>query len=186
VIRTRAGYAGGTTPAPTYHDLGDHAETIEIGFDPSRISYDELLAVFWENHTPESRPWKRQYMSAIFCADDAQCLAARESMRRRVSLTGINVHTLIIPGAVFHPAEDYHQKYYLRRHRVLVREMERMYPDTVAFTGSTAAARVNGYASGLGSPESLEREIHMLGLSHAGREELLGIIESQAMHELMR
>jgi len=180
------GYAGGTTASPAYRDLGDHAESIEIGFDPARISYEDLLAVFWESHTPEVKPWKRQYMSAVFCFDDSQCLTARETLQRRVSLTGIRVHTQILTTGGFHQAEDYHQKYYLRRHGLLMRELARIYPDRDRLLGSTAAARLNGYTSGLGSLEMLEREIHMLGLSPAGREELLGVIESHAMYELMR
>jgi peptide-methionine (S)-S-oxide reductase len=180
------GYAGGTTASPTYHDLGDHAETVEIGFDPARIAFEDLLAVFWESHAPEARPWKRQYMSAIFCMDDAQCIVARETKQRRISLTGRNVHTQIISAGAFHPAEDYHQKHCLRHYGLIMRELTNIYPDPVSLISSTAAARLNGYTSGHGSLEMLEREIHMLGLSRTGREELLGIIESHAMNELMR
>ena len=66
MIRTRVGYAGGTTNNPTYRALGDHAETIQVDYDPTQISYEELLEAFWTSHSPTSRPWSRQYASIIF------------------------------------------------------------------------------------------------------------------------
>ncbi len=52
MIRTRVGYAGGSEENPTYYDLGGHTETVEIDYDPTRISYEELLAIFWDSHNP--------------------------------------------------------------------------------------------------------------------------------------
>jgi peptide-methionine (S)-S-oxide reductase len=52
VLRTRVGYAGGSSPNPTYQSIGDHSETIEITFDPSLLSYERLLDLFWEGHDP--------------------------------------------------------------------------------------------------------------------------------------
>ncbi len=66
MVRTRVGYAGGTKRNPTYYNLGDHTETIQIDYDPTYVSYRELLDIFWESHDPAARPWSRQYMAVVF------------------------------------------------------------------------------------------------------------------------
>ena len=68
MLRTRVGYAGGTTPEPTYHSIGDHSETIEIDFQPERISYSELLEIFFRSHNPRRAAFRPQYRSAILFA----------------------------------------------------------------------------------------------------------------------
>jgi methionine-S-sulfoxide reductase len=165
VIRTRVGYAGGTTPNPTYERIGDHTETLQIDFDPATIGYDELLEVFWAEHDPGSRPWSRQYMAAIFYHDDRQRDAAVASRERVAARRGIKVVTEVLPVAAFTLAEDYHQKYYLRGHRGILREFKAMYPRESDFVASTAAARANGYLSGYGNGRQLDSEIDALGLS---------------------
>src|SRR6056297_3828024 len=65
VIRTRVGYAGGSTEGPTYKMIGDHTETIEIDYDPAVISYRELLEIFFDSHNPYSQSYSRQYASLI-------------------------------------------------------------------------------------------------------------------------
>lgn len=60
-MRTRVGYAGGTRARPTYHDLGDHSEAIEVVYDPAVISYEKLLVLFWEQHDPRRGTGSRQY-----------------------------------------------------------------------------------------------------------------------------
>ena len=176
VVRTRVGYTGGTKDNPTYRSLGDHTETLEIEFDPERISYEELLGVFWAGHDPTSRPYSRQYMAAAFYADEAQKEIALESLRREGEKRGATIQTKILPLAKFHPAEDYHQKYYLRRHGGLMREFRAMYPQENDFTSSTAAARVNGFLAGYGSAQQLQKEIDSYGLSPEGRKKLLDVV----------
>jgi len=73
------GYAGGTKKNPTYHSLGDHSETIEIEFDPKKISYKELLDIFWESHEPTVRSFSRQYASFIFFHSEEQKKLAQET-----------------------------------------------------------------------------------------------------------
>jgi hypothetical protein len=72
VIRTRVGYAGGEMEEPSYGKMGDHTETVQVDFDPGRITYAQLLEIFWASHRPTSRNWSRQYMNAIFYHDDEQ------------------------------------------------------------------------------------------------------------------
>ena len=169
MIRTRVGYAGGTTPDPTYKTIGDHTETVEIDFDSSRVSYADLLDVFWSAHRPTSRPFSRQYMSAILTHDDEQLRLAEES-RDRLSATVGTIYTRIEPLDTFYMAEEYHQKYRLRNAPALFREMRGYYPDADDFRDSTAVARLNGYLDGNGSCDELEAEIDGYGLSAVGAE----------------
>ena len=175
VIRTRVGYAGGQKKDPTYHSLGDHSETIQIDYDPTRITYRELLSVFWQSHDPTSRAWSRQYMSAIFYHNETQRELALETRALEEKKRNKKIQTEILPLSNFYLAEDYHQKYQLRGQRDLMREFKAMYPREVDFVNSTAAARVNGYLGGYGSSEEIKATVEKLGLSNAGREQVAAI-----------
>jgi methionine-S-sulfoxide reductase len=166
------GYAGGTLANPTYHNLGNHTESFQVDFDPSVISYEKLLDLFWESHNPCDKGYSRQYMSAVFAANDEQKRAAIDSKARLEKKMGKTVKTPILPLGTFTLAEDYHQKYYLRQ-SPLAREFQAIYPDLASFTASTAAARANGYLAGDGDPDQLKSEIDKLGLSDEGRTYLL-------------
>ena len=161
MIRTRVGYTGGSGENPTYRDLGDHAESIEIDYEPSVISYRDLLEIFWKSHDPGSRPWSRQYMSAIFYHNEEQKKLAVESMERQQARTHGKIYTEIMPAARFYQAESYHQKYYLRQRPELVNEFRTIYP-AETFVDSTAAARVNGFLAGYGSYAALKADLSEL------------------------
>lgn len=165
VIRTRAGYAGGQKLNPTYHDLGDHTETLQVDFDPGRISFDDLLERFWRAHDPTHASLWTQYKTALFFGDPEQEQAAVASRDRLEAALGRPVRTEILPLTAFYQAEDYHQKYRLRHVRDLMAEFRAMYPLEADFIRSTAAARVNGYLDGQGTLPQLERELDSLGLS---------------------
>jgi len=159
--------------SPTYADLGDHTETVQIDFDPRRTSYAALLAVFWNSHHPESHGWSRQYLNAVFYHDERQRQAAMASKAEVQRRLGRAVGSEILPVRFFTPAEDYHQKYILKRQTDLAREMSLIYPRHSDFVRSTAVTRLNGYVGGYGSPAQLAREIDSLGLSADGRRILL-------------
>lgn len=171
-MRTRVGYAGGSKEDPTYYSLGNHAETIQIDYDPARISYGELLDLFWASHSPTSRPFSTQYASIIFFHDEEQWRLAEESRAREMERRGRRIYTRIEPFDRFYLAEDYHQKYRLQGNRALMAEFEAIYPDIGDLIASTAAARVNGYLGGNGSLGQLEAEIDALGLSSEGQARL--------------
>jgi peptide-methionine (S)-S-oxide reductase len=179
VIRTRVGYSGGEKVDPTYHDLGDHTETIQIDYDPAVISYQDLLDIFWKSHNPLQRSWSRQYMAAVFYHNEGQRRLAEQSRDRRADATQRKISTQILPATEFYRAEDYHQKYGLRRDGRLMGEYAAIYPDNTDFVDSTAVARVNGYLSGYGSPESLEKELADLGLSKEASERLWKIVSKR-------
>jgi peptide-methionine (S)-S-oxide reductase len=126
VISTRVGYTGGHTANPTYkevcNDNTGHAEAVEVEYDPAKVTYDQLLKVFWENHDPtqlnrQGPDWGSQYRSAIFFTTTEQEAAARASKERlaQAGAYGKPIVTQIVPAGPFYPAEDYHQQYLEKR-----------------------------------------------------------------------
>ena len=126
VWTTAVGYQGGSTPNPTYRETGSgmtgHAEAVRVVFDPSKISYEQLLRIFWENHDPtqgmrQGNDVGTQYRSEIFVRDDAQRQAAETSRamyQKALSAAGYGeIATEIVgpPVPDFYFAEDYHQQY---------------------------------------------------------------------------
>jgi peptide-methionine (S)-S-oxide reductase len=173
VVRTRVGYAGGTSPGPTYRSMGDHSETIQIDYNPEQISYEELLEIFWDSHNPTIPPWSRQYASIIFYHDDEQKRLATETRDRETARQGKSIHTEIVPFSRFYMAEGYHQKYRLRQEPDLMEELQGIYGDEGDLVNSTVAARLNGYIGGNGTSETLQSELDQLGLSDLGFNRLL-------------
>ena len=124
VITTAVGYAAGTTPNPTYQEvcsgLTGHNEVVRVVFDPERITYDELLRIFWESHDPtqgmrQGNDVGTQYRSGIYVYDAAQREAAEQSRDRyQQALTAAGygpITTEILDAPEFYYAEDYHQQY---------------------------------------------------------------------------
>lgn len=148
--------------------MGDHSESVEIDFDPNRISYDALLSVFWRSHNPTYKS-SRQYMSAILVRNEAQMQAALTAKEQYEERREQKVFTEIRFFERFYWAEDYHQKYSLRRVSELSLVYSDLYPRLEDFVNSTATARVNGFASGYGNVELLEQEIESYGLSEAAK-----------------
>lgn len=119
------GYCGGTTENPTYETVCSgstgHAEAVQVDFDPTRISYEKLLEVFWKCHDPTARHAKTdgrrsQYRSVIFFHTPGQRAAAERSRDQLVQAGPSRrpVATEIVPAGVFWRAEEYHQRYYLK------------------------------------------------------------------------
>ncbi len=170
--RTRVGYAGGDKDHPTYHDLGDHTETLEMDYDPAMISFAELLEVFFDEHAPTRPAWSRQYASIIFVRNAGERDLAEAAKARAEKRLGMRLYTEILNFGRFWPAEDYHQKYSLRNAPTLLNDLTRAYPDPDGLRDSPAAARLNGFAGGNGSREQALKLIHDLGLSEQGRKGL--------------
>jgi peptide-methionine (S)-S-oxide reductase len=126
VVDTAVGYTGGSLPNPTYEDVctdrTGHAEAVQVEFDPSRVSYGELLDVFWGNHDPTTKNRQgpdvgTQYRSAIFFHDAEQEKVASESRNRQEKSGKFRrpIVTEIVPEMEFWRAEDYHQRYLEKR-----------------------------------------------------------------------
>jgi len=168
VICTRVGYTGGTKSKPTYHNLGDHTESIQLDYDPQKISYGRLLEEFWENGgTCTREAWGRQYMSAVFYSGEAQREEALRSKERAEAKFGVSIKTQILPLGAFTLAEDYHQKYYLRKHRKVMELLGFLGSGLTLreFVDSHVATRLNGFLAGQGDPNALLLEMRSLGLS---------------------
>lgn len=149
-----------------------------MDYDPTRITYSELLDIFWRSHNPARRAWSRQYKTAVFYHDEEQKRLAMESRERIAARTDGKVHTEIIAYSEFYLAEPYHQKYRLQLNRDLMREFKAIYSANADFVNSTAAARINGYLSGHGTLSQLQGELGSLGLSPAGAEKLLHFVRN--------
>jgi peptide-methionine (S)-S-oxide reductase len=126
VTKTEVGYEGGRLERPTYRDVCSHttghAEVVEVTYDPERISYDELLDVFWRKHNPTQlnrQGWDfgDQYRSVVFVHDEEQRAAAEASKEREQESRRRRIVTVIEPAQTFWPAEDYHQQYLEKRGR---------------------------------------------------------------------
>ncbi len=124
VLATRVGYTGGHAADPTYAEvctnLTGHAEAVEVEFDPKKISYEDLLDVFWRAHDPttvnrQGPDVGSQYRSAIFVHDAEQERIAEASKRAVQARIERPVVTEIAPASTIWPAEEYHQRYLEKR-----------------------------------------------------------------------
>jgi peptide-methionine (S)-S-oxide reductase len=123
VIDTTVGYAGGTLDDPRYEDVkkgkSGHAESLQIAFDPSKITFGEILDFFFRLHDPttanrQGNDVGTQYRSAIFYHDEAQRIAAESAKQRAQSKWPRPIVTEIVPFTNFYEAEDFHQDYLQR------------------------------------------------------------------------
>lgn len=126
VLSTSVGYTGGSFKNPTYDDVCSgktgHVEAVQVEYDPSQVSYEELLNVFWNSHDPttdnrQSPEFDSQYRSAIFFHNAEQEEAARRS-KEKLQMSGKftrDIVTEITPASEYYLAEDYHQQYYEKR-----------------------------------------------------------------------
>ncbi|CAN5572284.1 peptide-methionine (S)-S-oxide reductase MsrA [soil metagenome] len=124
VKSTRVGYAGGNTTKPTYREVcagnTNHAEVVEVTFDPTRVSYEELLDVFWANHDPtqvnrQGPDVGTQYRTVVFfhsAEQEKSALASRDTVQEQSARP---IATQIVPAEEFWEAEDYHQQYLEKR-----------------------------------------------------------------------
>ena len=153
VVKTTVGYTGGQVANPTYEQVVSkttgHYEAIEVVYDPARISYEQLLGIFWENIDPADAGGQfadrgQTYHTAIFYRDEAQKKAAEHSKSEVAKKLGSPVATKILAGSEFYPAEAYHQEYYKKN-----------------------ALRYNAYKYGSGRPARL-KEIWGEGASAPG------------------
>lgn len=124
VTSTEVGYSGGQVANPSYEQVctsrTGHAEVVHLTYDPQRVSYEQLLDVFWGSHDPTQlnrQGWDvgPQYRSAVFTYDDAQREAAAASKARAQARFNKPIVTEITPAGAFYPAEDYHQRYLEKR-----------------------------------------------------------------------
>lgn len=143
VVRTRVGYAGGSpTHVPSYHNMGDYTESIQIDFDATKITYGKLLDLFFSCHD-FSNQCSTQYASCIFYHNDEQKQQAQASAAKQVVPVGTRIEKM----GKFFAAEDYHQKYYLQGDAQLRQVVKGMSKQQL--TESPLCCKLNAIAGGI-------------------------------------
>jgi len=119
--RTRVGYCGGKSKDPTYYNMKDHTESMQIEYDPNVITFEDLFALFTSIHNPCHVSWSVQYASIFFYNDEKEKKYAEHQFELIEKEKNKKTQTLIKPLTTFTVAEDYHQKYYFRSNPKLVK-----------------------------------------------------------------
>ncbi|KAL9260966.1 Peptide methionine sulfoxide reductase A5-like protein [Drosera capensis] len=162
VARTAVGYAGGSRGSPEYRSLGDHAECVQIVYDPRVISYRQILEVFWSSHDSrqvfgQGPDVGSQYRSIIFTnGTEESRLAAISKEREQTKLKSSIVTTKIQPLETFYPAEPEHQKFELKRYPFLLQLIGNLPEEELEV--STLASKLNSFAAEL-CPPRVQRHI---------------------------
>ncbi|KAF2290841.1 hypothetical protein GH714_015761 [Hevea brasiliensis] len=157
VVRTTVGYAGGSKSNPEYRSLGDHAESVQVEYDPGVTNFRQLLEVFWSSHDSrqvfgQGPDVGNQYRSIIFTnsTEEARLAAVskeKEQLRSRSSIVTTQIQQLV----AFYPAEPEHQKFELKRRPFLLQLMGNLPEEELQ--RSSLAAKLNGYAAELCPPK---------------------------------
>jgi peptide-methionine (S)-S-oxide reductase len=123
VISTTSGYTGGKVANPTYHQVSDggtgHAESVQVIYDPKKVSYQQLLTYYWHHVDPTVKDRQfcdsgNQYRTAIFVHNDEEKKLAEESKKQVAAELKTQIYTEIAMAGTFYPAEEYHQDFYLK------------------------------------------------------------------------
>ncbi|QGG54452.1 peptide-methionine (S)-S-oxide reductase MsrA [Paenibacillus sp. B01] len=179
VLATQTGYAGGSSEAPTYREMGDYSETVLVRYDAAAVSYEELLRLFREHHDPaNTNGYKgRQYQSIVHWSEPEQ-LAAIEGWLEERRLAGLpEPDTEIRELGRFFPAEERHQKYYLKRYPDAWEKLLGLYPSRAEAESSRLACRLNGLAKGFANRSALLDELERwIGEAPERRRELAAAV----------
>lgn len=174
------GYTGGTTENPTYRNMGDHTESIQIDYDPETISYEQLLDIFWKNHNPSQQHFfrDRQYMSLVVYYNHSQKVKALKSKENLEVNENKTIYTEFQPYSTFYIAENYHQKYLLKRYKNVIASLEKLYSTHDELINGTMTARLNGFVRGKGSLADLKEEVKTWNISDERKATALEVLHS--------
>ncbi|XP_015788133.1 peptide methionine sulfoxide reductase [Tetranychus urticae] len=175
VLTTKVGYSGGKLEGPTYYKIGDHVEVVELAYENEKTSYEKLLKIFWSNHDPTSKPYKRQYISAIYYHTEEQKNLAEQTMKEQQSKHARPIVTEIAPAGKFYDAEDYHQKYQLRCNPKLLKTLGL---NDTTLKSSELAAKLNGYVCGMKTKQEFEADSKEFNFTDEQRQYILAAINS--------
>ncbi len=155
VYFVEVGYAGGEMGNPTYRDLGNHAETIHVIYDPDMVSFEDLLDVFWQNHSPTTNAYSNQHRSIVFYNSQEQQDIANEYIQNKETEIKKDIYTEILPFKIFTSAEDYHQKYLLKSNDLLYKLVREIFDNEDEFVKSILVTKLNAYNSGFLSKDKI-------------------------------
>lgn len=159
IITTRVGYAGGTTKNPSYRNIGNHIECIDLKFNTEIITIEKILDLFFKSHDPTIK-YKRQYISAILYRTPEEYLTIENYMSNFKSEQ--KIVTELIQTNEFTPAENYHQKYFLRKQSKILNELNLINDDII---DSPLATKLNALCAGFGVVEELLKKEELEKLS---------------------
>lgn len=181
VLRTRVGYSGGRSTNPTYKSSDQHTEVVEIDYDPTQISYEDLVEIFFAKHNETLKPYDVRVKSLIFYRNDEQKRVAERILERIRSEAPEDeyVYTELKSFEVLYLAEDEHQNRSLKLEPSIYNEIKQMYETEENILNSILAAKLNGYIYGYGSPEGALELLEKSGLSEPSRLRLLEVIENR-------
>jgi len=160
VLRTRVGYAGGAKKDPTYRNIMDHTEVIEVEYDPRKTDYKKMLDCFWRFHDPtavehhyKNQSNQRQYISLILYASEAEKAFVDESKSEIAKQHRRPIVTQVAPFDCFYEAEGYHQKYHLQCDAQIMSAFGLRPSDLCK---SVLAAKLNAFVMGYAKRETLD------------------------------
>ena len=180
VVRTRVGFAGGTVNKPTYRQMGDHTETVQIDFDPSIFSFERMIRTFWAHHTSTHRVTykERQYMSILFYHNQEQKRTINKVKKELEAERKETIETEIQPFTAFTLAEPRHQKYHLKRFKKAADMLTRSFPSEACFMNSTVIARLNGFVKEYSTLQTIIEEMMLWDMSDSEQDELVQMIRN--------
>lgn len=157
VVRTRVGYSGGSSRNPSYEDMGNHTECVQIEYDPGVVSFGDILKVFWKNHDPTTRGFvSQQYASLVLVHTSEQLQLVKADIERLQNLTPKKIRTRVEVAKKFFLAEGYHQKFSLRNHPDL---LPILFPNGIewrTYIDSPMTSRINGLLASANGKVSLD------------------------------
>ncbi|XP_004509351.1 peptide methionine sulfoxide reductase A5 [Cicer arietinum] len=162
VVRTTVGYSGGSKPNPEYRSFGDHAESVQVEYDPRLINFRKLLDIFWSSHDPrqvygQGPDVGNQYRSIIFVngTEESRMASVSKEQEQTRSRSSI-VTTQILQLGTFHPAEPEHQKFELKQNTFLLQLIGNLPEEELE--RSNLATKLNGYVAEL-CPPNIQKQI---------------------------
>jgi peptide-methionine (S)-S-oxide reductase len=164
VVRTTVGFAGGSTPDPTYATIGDHAEAVRVEYAPAQLCYAALLDRFWTAFDPTLTPAKRRYQPLLIPQTERQTKQARGSWAEAAGQHEGAERVEIIDDGAFYAAALRHQKHMLRRYDDVAGALRARLRDERALARSPAATLATGYVGGHRDPARLADDQDRLGL----------------------
>lgn len=147
-------------------------------YDPNQITFNELLDLFWSNHNSLRQDRSRQYRSILFIHNASQEEQALIKKTEWEQTLGGEIQTEMMQYTGFFIAEDYHQKYYLKKFKAATQTLISLYPNHADFVQSTLTARLNGFVRGFGTWEGLKREVKDWGLPFADEKAVIEVLVS--------
>jgi len=183
VIRTRVGYTGGDSLTPSYDNLDNHIEVIEVDYNPSLISYEQLIQKYFELYNGTERPYSLRVKSVIFYRSDDEYEIASKVKADYVHSIKQGVYTEIDPIDVFFLAEDKHQLSYLKQEISLYNEIKQIFPNNNQELLSILASKLNGIIAGYGSEGQISDILSKSALSEASINRVMDILSNRNEHQ---